>query len=117
LLWVFLAVTVLPVRSDAQAEPAWVSPTILVTADGSATLKWSVAGDDPVALFRLTEEHAGARRISYTDQAQMRVLRDEPGIYTFSIQACTRSADGYSQCGQVSQPLVLTVVGETGDQM
>ena len=46
----------------------------------------------------------------------MRVLRDEPGIYTFSIQACTRSADGYPQCGKVSRPLVLTVVGETGDQ-
>jgi hypothetical protein len=116
LLWVFLAATVLPVRANAQAEPAWVSPTTLVTADGYATLKWSIAGDDPVALFRLTEEHAGTRQISYTDQAQMRVLRDEPGIYTFSIQACTRSADGYPQCGQVSRTLVLTVVGKTGDQ-
>jgi hypothetical protein len=86
------------------------------TADGSATLKWSVAGDDPVALFRLTEEHAGARQMFYTDQAQMRVSRDEPGSYTFTIQACTRSADGYPQCGQVSRPLVLTFVGKAGDQ-
>ncbi|MSQ98592.1 MAG: hypothetical protein EXR85_04760 [Xanthomonadales bacterium] len=108
-LLLILLATVMPAQVSAQSEPAWVSPTALASADGSATLKWSVIGDDPIALFRVTEEHAGARQVSYTDQPQLQVLRTEQGKYTFLVQACTRLADGYPQCGEVSQPLVLTV--------
>jgi len=110
-LLILLAVMLLPVQVSAQSGPSWVSPPALVSTDGVATLKWSVIGDDPIALFRVTEEHAGARQVSYTDQPQLQVSRREQGKYTFLVQACTRLAEGYPQCGEVSPPLVLTVAG------
>jgi len=106
----------LPLQVSAQSEPYWVSPTALASTDGVAILKWSVTGDDPIALFRVTEEHAGARQVSYTDQPELQVLRTEQGKYIFLVQACTRLADGYPQCGEVSRTLVLTVAGAADDK-
>ena len=114
-LLLILLAAVMPVHVSAQSEPLWVSPTALVSTDGVATLKWSVIGDDPIALFRVTEEHAGARQVSYTDLPELQVSRREQGKYTFLVQACTRLADGYPQCGEVSPPLVLTVAGAADD--
>jgi hypothetical protein len=67
-------------------------------------------------LFRLSEEHAGTRHVSFTDQAEMHVFRGDPGTYSFLIQACTRSEDGYLQCGELSPPLVLTVANTAQDR-
>lgn len=115
-LVILLTFMLLPAQVSAQSEPFWVSPTALTNNDGVATLKWSVSGDDPIALFRVTEEHAGARQVSYTDQPELQVSRTTQGKYTFRVQACTRLADGYPQCGEVSPPLVLTVAG-AADEM
>lgn len=114
LLMILLA-AVMPVQVSAQSGPSWVSPLALGSTDGVATLKWSVTGDDPIALFRVIEEHGGALQVSYTDQPQLQVSRREQGKYTFRVQVCTRLPDGYPQCGEVSPPLVLTVAGTAVD--
>ena len=108
---VFLTLFVAMLAPEVCAEPeaSWLTPTDLSSHDGLATLRWSVSGDDPVALFKITAEHEGARQVSYTDQPQLQLMLPERGKYTFLVHACTRMPDGYPQCGVASQPLVLTV--------
>jgi len=100
----------IPGNGFAQQKAIWVSSTPLTTRDGFATLRWSAEGDEPVALFRISEEHSGERQISFTDQAEIRVFRTVPGNYCFWVQACKRYPDGYPFCGRKSLPLTLIVL-------
>jgi len=99
----------LPDSAYAQQQPFWISPTQIVIAEGFAILKWSVKGGDSVALFRISEEYAGEQQVSFTDQAQLRVVRTKPGHYSFSVQACKRYPDGFPSCGASSSQLTLSV--------
>jgi hypothetical protein len=98
-----------PVAGLAQAKARWISSTRLTSHDGFATLRWSVDGSEAVTLFRLREEHSGELQISYTDKAEIQVVRGEVGDYSFRVQACVRYADGYPLCGEPSRRLILSV--------
>jgi len=98
-----------PVIASAQSQPHWSTSTNLVSPDGHVRLRWSCDGGEPIALFRLTEEFSGHKQISFTDQAEMQLFRSEPGTYEFRVQACRPQAAGYSQCGEHSAPLTLTI--------
>ena len=99
-----------PGKSSAQALPAWVSSTRLVSSDGFATLRWSVETSGHVNLFRISEDHSGQKQISFTDQPQLQVWRREPGDYQFWVQACTSHPEGYFRCGESSSQLTLVVM-------
>jgi hypothetical protein len=99
-----------PGKSNAQATPEWVSSTRLVSADGFATLRWSVEGSDKVELFRISEIHSGQQQISFTDQVEMRLRRSEPGEYHFWIRACDSRSGDYPHCGEASAQLTLIVL-------
>jgi hypothetical protein len=113
-LFLFL---MMPVAAMAQGKARWISSTQLITNDGLATLRWSVDGIEAIALFRLREEHSGEYQISYTDQAEILVVRGEPGDYSFWVQACKRYADGYPQCGESSRRLILSVIEADDDAL
>jgi len=106
-----VVLTVTPVAVFAQVRAQWVTPARLTARNGVATLRWSVEGGEGVVLFRIREEFSGERQISYTDQAEIRVVRNEPGDYSFWVQACRRYADGYPLCGDLSSRLTLSVPG------
>lgn len=111
LLFLFSTIGVaLPGTGFAQPKPVWVSQTPVRTDDGFATLRWSVEGNDSVALFRISEESSGEKQFSFTEQAEIRVFRLKPGDYSFWVQACKRYADGFPLCGEPSQRLTLIVV-------
>jgi len=99
-----------------QAKPVWLTATHVTTGDGFATLRWSVEGDGVWALFRISENHSGERQISFTDQAEIRVFRSQPGEYNFWVQACKRYADGYAECGAFSPRLSLSVSAGLAEQ-
>jgi len=99
----------MPCTGLAQARALWLTPDRLTTPDGVATLRWSVEGGEAIALFRISEEYSEEHQISYTDQAEIQVVRSEPGDYSFWVQACTRYADGYPLCGESSRRLTLIV--------
>lgn len=106
----FFLFLMMPVAAMAQAKARWISSTQLITKEGLATLRWSVDGNEAIALFRLREEHSGEYQISYTDQTEIDVVREEPGDYRFWVQACRRYADGYPHCGESSRRLTLSVI-------
>ena len=117
----------IPCAGFAQAQAQWLTPTRFSARNGAATLRWSVEGSEAVALFRISEESTGQHQISYTDQTEIRVVRSEPGDYSFRVQACKRYIDGYPLCGEYSNPLIVSVpkpsvdsspsTGQKGEQL
>jgi len=99
----------LPAAIFAQPVPTWVSSTLLATNDGFMTLRWSIEGNEAIALFRICERHSGTQNVAFTDQAEMRMYRTEPGEYSFWVQACERYPDGFPKCGQPSERLAVIV--------
>ncbi|MEJ8568906.1 putative Ig domain-containing protein [Elongatibacter sediminis] len=108
-LLVFSSLFVRTAAAQAQPKPRWINAQPVVSDDGHAVLRWTVDGNGRVPLFRLTEDHAGARRLGFTDVAEARLYRVRPGTYTFRVQACTRDASGYPDCGKPSKPLKLII--------
>lgn len=99
----------LPGVASAQDTPSWVSATPVVTADGFATLQWSMNGDQSISAFRIHEQAPDEQQFLYTDQVEIRLFRKLPGDYRFRVQACIRSPSDYPRCGAPSQPLTLIV--------
>lgn len=98
-----------PPAEAAPRNPTWISASPVISNDGFATLRWTIDGDEPVALFRVTEEFRGERHVSFTEKPELTVFRIDPGAYVFRTQACDRDAAGYPECGSASAPLILQV--------
>ena len=82
----------IPLDGIAQPKPTWVPATTINSADGYGTLRWSVDGELPVGLFRITEEFAGKQSVSFTDQAELQIFRIDTGTYSFRVQACRQGS-------------------------